>query len=197
MYAVVTSGGKQYRVEPGAELLVERLAGEPGAAITFERVLLFGDGDRITVGTPTVDGVTVRATVLAEERGPKLLVFKYRPKARYRRRMGHRQHLTRVRIDVIETPDGKREAAARRRRAEKTATDTAPAETAPVETAPAETAPAETSPDARDAAESKPRRRGRATSRAGASETATKTEARGETAPSETAPSETAGTTED
>jgi large subunit ribosomal protein L21 len=187
MYAVVTSGGKQYRVEPGAELLVERLAGEPGAAITFERVLLFGDGDRIMVGTPTVDGVTVRATVLGEERGPKLLVFKYRPKARYRRRMGHRQHLTRVRIDVIETPDGKREAAARRRRAEKTATDTAPAGTAP-----AETAPAETSPDARDAAESKPRRRGRATSRAGASETAPKTEARGETAPSETA-----GTTED
>jgi large subunit ribosomal protein L21 len=195
MYAVVTSGGKQYRVEPGATLLVERLPGEPGAAITFERVLLFGDGDRVTVGTPTVDGVTVRATVLGEERGPKLMVFKYRPKARYRRRMGHRQHLTRVRIDAIESPDGKREAVARRKRAEKTSTETAPDETAPAETAAAGTAP--DAGGASDAAEAKPRRRSRATSRAGASEKPANTEARDETSPSETMPSETAGKTED
>jgi large subunit ribosomal protein L21 len=104
MYAVVSSGGKQYRVEPGGTLVVERLTGEPGAAVTFERVLLLGDGEAVTVGTPIVEGVTVRGTVLGEDRGPKLIVFKYRRKARYRRRAGHRQHLTRVRIDAIEAP---------------------------------------------------------------------------------------------
>lgn len=183
MYAVVTSGGKQYRVEPGATLLVERLTGEPGAAITFERVLLFGDGDRVTVGTPTVDGVTVRGTVLGEERGPKLIVFKYRPKARYRRRSGHRQHLTRVRIDAIETPDGKRA-----RREQPSAEATADAGVPP------------------DAVGAKPRRRSRTTSKTAPSETeqsesagksAASKSAPSKSAPSKSAPSEGAGTTED
>ena len=103
MYAVVTTGGKQYRVEAGSELVVERLSGEPGTSITFDRVLLVGDGDAVTVGTPTVDGASVSATVLGEALGPKLVVFKFKQKVKYRRHAGHRQHLTRVRVDEITT----------------------------------------------------------------------------------------------
>ncbi len=101
MYAVVTTGGKQYRVEPGSELVIERLSADPGATITFDRVLLVGDGEAVTVGTPTVDGATVSATVLGEALGPKLIIFKFKQKVKYRRHTGHRQHLTRVRIDEI------------------------------------------------------------------------------------------------
>lgn len=110
MYAVVSSGGKQYRVEPGSTLIVERLAADAGAAITFDRVLLVGDGDAVTVGTPTVSGATVSGTVLGDELGPKLVIFKYKQKVKYRRRTGHRQHHTRVRIDGI-TANGRTESA--------------------------------------------------------------------------------------
>ena len=101
MYAVVSSGGKQYRVEAGNELLVEKLGVEPGAAVTFDRVLLVGDGDDVTVGTPLVDGASVTGTVLRAERGPKIVIFKFKQKVKYRRRTGHRQDLVRVRIDEI------------------------------------------------------------------------------------------------
>ena len=101
MYAVVTTGGKQYRVEAGSELTIERLGVEAGSSITFDRVLLVGDGDAVTVGTPTIDGATVSATVLGEALGPKLTVFKFKQKVKYRRMAGHRQHLLRVRIDEI------------------------------------------------------------------------------------------------
>ena len=101
MYAVVTTGGKQYRVEAGSELVIERLAVDDGASFTFDRVLLVGDGEAITVGTPTVDGATVTGTVLGEELGPKLIIFKFKQKATYRRTRGHRQHLVRVRVDEI------------------------------------------------------------------------------------------------
>jgi large subunit ribosomal protein L21 len=107
MYAVVSSGGKQYRVEAGSELIVERIAGEPGASVTFDRVLLIGDGDDVTVGTPTVSGASVSGTLLREELGPKLVIFKFKQKVKYRRRTGHRQHLMRVRIDEINA-SGKR-----------------------------------------------------------------------------------------
>ena len=107
MYAVVTTGGKQYRVEAGSELVVERLAADAGASITFDRVLLVGDGEAVTIGTPTVDGATVSGTVLGEELGPKLIIFKFKQKATYRRTSGHRQHLVRVRIDEI-SAGGKR-----------------------------------------------------------------------------------------
>jgi large subunit ribosomal protein L21 len=106
MYAVVSTGGKQYRVEPGTQLSVERLPAEPGASVTFDRVLLVGDGDQVTIGTPIVDGASVTATVLREERGPKLVIFKFKQKVKYRRRTGHRQHLTLVRIDRIDA-DGR------------------------------------------------------------------------------------------
>lgn len=101
MYAVVSSGGKQYRVEAGSTLTLERVDGEPGASFTFDRVLLIGDGDEVTVGTPVVPGASVSATVLGEALGPKLVIFKFKQKVKYRRRTGHRQHLTKVRIDAI------------------------------------------------------------------------------------------------
>lgn len=134
MYAVVSSGGKQYRVEPGGTLIVERLTADPGASVTFDRVLLVGDGDAVTVGTPLVSGATVSATVLGEELGPKIIIFKFKQKVKYRRRTGHRQHLTRVRIDGI-TADGKTtsapETAARPRKAPRAKAATAATSKAP------------------------------------------------------------------
>ena len=118
MYAVVTTGGKQYRVEAGSELVIERLAEEAGASVTFDRVLLIGDGEAITIGTPTVDGASVSGTVLREELGPKLIIFKFKQKATYRRTRGHRQHLVRVRIDEINA-SGKKAAKADKAQPEK------------------------------------------------------------------------------
>ncbi|HEV8252831.1 MAG TPA: 50S ribosomal protein L21 [Candidatus Limnocylindria bacterium] len=117
MYAVLSSGGKQYRVEAGTTLMLERLdgqPGEPGAQVTFDRVLLIGDGDDVTIGTPTVAGASVSATILGEALGPKLVIFKFKQKVKYRRRTGHRQHMTRVRIDAI-NPTAARKPASRAR----------------------------------------------------------------------------------
>ena len=111
MYAVLSSGGKQYRVEAGTTLMLERLEGGPGEAgaqVTFDRVLLIGDGDDVTIGTPTVVGASISATVLGEALGPKLVIFKFKQKVKYRRRTGHRQHMTRVRIDAINPSAAKR-----------------------------------------------------------------------------------------
>ena len=113
MYAVVTTGGKQYRVEAGSELVIERPATDAGASFAFDRVLLVGDGEAVTIGTPTVDGASVTGTVLGEELGPKLIIFKFKQKATYRRTRGHRQHLVRVRVDEI-SAGGRREKAADR-----------------------------------------------------------------------------------
>jgi large subunit ribosomal protein L21 len=110
MYAVVTTGGKQYRVEAGSELVIERVAADADASVTFDRVLMVGDGESVTVGTPTIDGATVSGTILREELGPKLIIFKFKQKATYRRTRGHRQHLVRVRIDEINA-NGKRSTA--------------------------------------------------------------------------------------
>jgi large subunit ribosomal protein L21 len=101
MYAVVKTGGKQYRVTAGATLFVEKLDGEPGSTVTFDRVLLVGDDETVMVGTPTVSGASVQGTVVGAVRGPKLVVFKFKQKVKYRRRTGHRQQLTQVRIDSI------------------------------------------------------------------------------------------------
>jgi large subunit ribosomal protein L21 len=101
MYAVIESGGKQYRVEEGATVKVEALPAERGASLTLERVLLVGDGPQVTVGTPHVTGASVQATVLGHGRSKKIVVFKYRPKAHYRRKQGHRQAFTQLRIDKI------------------------------------------------------------------------------------------------
>jgi large subunit ribosomal protein L21 len=122
MYAVLSSGGKQYRVEAGTTLMLERLDGAPGVAgdqVTFDRVLLIGDGDDVTIGTPTVAGASISATVLGEALGPKLVIFKFKQKVKYRRRTGHRQHMTRVRIDAINATAGKRPAAKAKAEADK------------------------------------------------------------------------------
>ncbi len=101
MYAVIETGGKQYRVEVGTELEVELLDVEPGQSITLERVLLVADGAEAAVGTPVVDGAAVEAEVLRRDRGDKVIAFKYRPKARRRVKKGHRQELTVLRIADI------------------------------------------------------------------------------------------------
>jgi large subunit ribosomal protein L21 len=101
MYAVIKSGGKQYRVESGATLRVEALAAEVGANVSFDEVLLVGAGDAVRVGAPLVSGATVKATVLGHGRGDKLKIFKLRRRKHFQKTQGHRQSYTEVRIDDI------------------------------------------------------------------------------------------------
>ncbi len=101
MYAVIETGGKQYRVEVGTELEVELLDAEAGSNITLERVLLIADGDEAAIGRPVVADAAVEAEVLRRDRGDKVISFKYRPKARRRVKHGHRQELTVLRIADI------------------------------------------------------------------------------------------------
>jgi large subunit ribosomal protein L21 len=103
VYAIVATGGKQYRVERGQRLEVERLAAEPGSQIDLSDVLLVADGERVTVGQPTVPGARVVAEVLGEFKGKKIIVFKYKAKVRYRRKTGHRQKLSRLLVRDIVT----------------------------------------------------------------------------------------------
>jgi large subunit ribosomal protein L21 len=100
-YAIIETGGKQYRVSVGDTLSVEKLDHEVGTDITFDRVLLVGGDGSTRVGTPVVAGATVAATVADQYRGEKLVIFKYKPKKRYRRKTGHRQSLTRLAITAI------------------------------------------------------------------------------------------------
>ena len=101
MYAVVRSGGKQYRVSPGGSVRVEKLSGEVGASITLEDVLMIGGGGDIKIGAPTVDGASVNGTIVAQGRGAKIRVFKMKRRKGYRRSQGHRQDYTEIRIDGI------------------------------------------------------------------------------------------------
>jgi large subunit ribosomal protein L21 len=100
-HAVIRTGGKQYRVTQGDVIQVERLAGEPGGAIEFKDVLMVG-GDTPKFGKPTVAGALVKGEIVAQQRGPKLIVFKFRRRKKSRRKNGHRQELTRVRITSVE-----------------------------------------------------------------------------------------------
>jgi large subunit ribosomal protein L21 len=120
MYAVIETGGKQYRVEVGTELEVETLDAEPGQAITIDRVLLVADGDEATIGRPVIADAAVHAEVLRRDRGEKLIIFKYRPKARSRVKKGHRQNHTILRITDVRL--GSRSAADAVRKAEREAT---------------------------------------------------------------------------
>ncbi len=101
MYAVVKTGGKQYRVSPGDSVEVEKLPYEVGQQIELDQVLLVANGAGAQIGQPLVDGAKVKATVTRQTKGRKLIVFKYRPSKRYRRKKGHRQNYTRLRIDEI------------------------------------------------------------------------------------------------
>lgn len=101
MYAVIRTGGKQYRVAVGNAVEVEKLDGEIGSTVTLEDVLLVADGDNVQVGRPTVTGASVVAKITGQYRGTKVMVFRYRPKKRIRVRKGHRQYLTRLQIESI------------------------------------------------------------------------------------------------
>lgn len=101
MYAVISSGGKQHRVTPGETLRLERLNAEPGETLDFDQVLMVGDGERVEVGTPLIDGARVTAEVLGHGRGDKVRIIKLNRRKHYRRQAGHRQHYTEVAIRDI------------------------------------------------------------------------------------------------
>ncbi|ELZ7622046.1 50S ribosomal protein L21 [Listeria monocytogenes] len=100
MYAIIETGGKQIKVEAGQEIYVEKLAGEVGDVVTFDKVLFVG-GDSAKVGVPFVEGATVRAKVEKQGRAKKLTVYKYKPKKNYHKKQGHRQPYTKLTIDAI------------------------------------------------------------------------------------------------
>ena len=102
-FAVIRTGGKQYRVTPNSVLKVEKLEAEAGATVTFHDVLAVGSDAGLTLGAPTVPGASVSATVLEQARGDKIIVFKKKRRQNYRRKRGHRQHLTVLRIGDIAT----------------------------------------------------------------------------------------------
>ncbi len=101
MYAIVETGGRQYRAEVGGVIQTERLPFAEGESVTLDRVLLIADDEGTAIGVPVVPGAQVRATVLQQFKGKKIRILKYKPKQRYRVRQGHRQHYTRLRIDEI------------------------------------------------------------------------------------------------
>ena len=101
MYAVIRTGGKQYKVAKDDVISVEKLAGEPGATVEFAEVLAVGDGAALTIGAPLVGGAAVSATVLEQKKDAKIIIFKKRRRHNYRRKNGHRQRLTVLRIDAI------------------------------------------------------------------------------------------------
>jgi large subunit ribosomal protein L21 len=101
MYAVIKTGGKQYRVETGGQLRVEALTAEVGAPVSFGEVLMIGEGEAVKLGTPTLQGAQVKATVVGHGRGDKVKIFKMRRRKHYQKHQGHRQNYTEVRIDEI------------------------------------------------------------------------------------------------
>lgn len=102
MYAVIETGGKRYKVKEGDVLRVEKLPSEPGEIVEFDTVLLAHDGENVKVGNPVLSGARVTAKVIAQGKARKILVFKYKAKKNYRKRYGHRQPYTEIRIEKIE-----------------------------------------------------------------------------------------------
>ena len=101
MYAVIKTGGKQYRVAPGEKIRIATLEAEVGATIVLDPVLMVADGEAVKVGTPTVAGAKVSATVVSHGRGPKIRIFKMRRRKHYQKTQGHRQNYTEIRVDAI------------------------------------------------------------------------------------------------
>ncbi|MFP4252010.1 50S ribosomal protein L21 [Guyparkeria sp. SCN-R1] len=101
MYAVVVTGGKQYRVEQGSKVRVEKLSGEAGSTVTLDQVLMVGDGSDIKVGTPNVDGASVTAEIVGQGRGKKVEIIKFRRRKHHMKRQGHRQAYTELKITGI------------------------------------------------------------------------------------------------
>ncbi len=101
MYAVIKTGGKQYRVAPGEKVKIEQVQADVGATIVLDQVLMVADGEAVKVGTPTLAGAKVSATVVAHGRGPKVRIFKMRRRKHYMKTQGHRQNYTEIRVDAI------------------------------------------------------------------------------------------------
>ena len=101
MYAVVKTGGKQYKVAPGEKLKVEQIPADVGAEVTLDQVLMIGEGESVRLGAPTVAGASVKATVVAQGRGEKVKIFKMRRRKHYQKHQGHRQSYTELIIDSI------------------------------------------------------------------------------------------------
>lgn len=102
MYAVVATGGKQYKVEAGEVLRCEKLDGQVGDEVIFDKVLMVADGEDVRIGQPMVEGATVKGSIVEQDKNKKIIVFKYKRRKRFRRRQGHRQPYTAVKIGAIE-----------------------------------------------------------------------------------------------
>ena len=102
MYAVVSSGGKQYKVHEGEILRVEKIAEDVGASVSFDRILMFSDGENVNIGQPVLENVSVKGHIVEQDKAKKIIVFKYKKRKRYRRKQGHRQQYTAIKIDSIE-----------------------------------------------------------------------------------------------
>jgi len=103
MYAVIFTGGKQYKVSEGETLRLEKIPGEIGSSVSFDRVLMFADGKTIKVGQPTLTDVAVKGHIVEQGKAKKVIVFKYKKRKRYRKKLGHRQQYTALKIDTIQT----------------------------------------------------------------------------------------------
>ncbi len=112
MYAVLNSGGKQYKVQQGEVLRVEKISGDVGSPVTFDRVLMFADGDNVSIGQPVLDGISVEGHIVEQGKAKKIIVFKYKRRKRFRRKNGHRQEFTAVQIDSIKAKGSTAEKAA-------------------------------------------------------------------------------------
>lgn len=104
MYAVVKTGGKQYRVAAGDTIRVEKLEGRPGDAVELDQILLLADGEALTLGRPLIEGASVKAEILLQDKNRKVVIYKYRRRKRYRRKTGHRQMFTALRITQVVAP---------------------------------------------------------------------------------------------
>jgi large subunit ribosomal protein L21 len=102
MYAVVNTGGKQYKVQAGDVLRVEKIPGDVGSPVTFDKVLMVADGEDVTIGQPMLEKASVKGTIVEQGKAKKIIVFKYKRRKRFRRKQGHRQAFTAVKIDSID-----------------------------------------------------------------------------------------------
>ena len=107
MYAVVNTGGKQYKVQQGEILRVEKIPGDVGSPVSFDRVLMFSDGEDVSIGQPLLDNIAVEGHIVEQGKAKKIIVFKYKRRKRYRRKQGHRQEFTAVQIDSIVSKEAK------------------------------------------------------------------------------------------
>ena len=130
MFAVIKTGGKQYRVTPDDVIQIERISGEAGDEVSFNDVLMLADDGKTAVGTPLVDGARVTGTLMEQTRGEKIIIFKKKRRKSYRRRNGHRQDLSVVRITDISGPRAKKKASPKKSKTKEKEADAAPEATA-------------------------------------------------------------------